>query len=177
MMIFPLPMYCQNNYQPGMEKTSDKFRDAVATPGGHGNDSNESNGLLRKTYEAIEKLHQLDLKALKTNDIDMFVTLVTDDCIMLPPAMEPICGREAIRNYLNDKFMEWKNYEVARYDQQFEEVKVIGGLAYEWGTSKGVYYMKNGGPDIFENSRMFRILHSQPDGSWKIARVMWHDVL
>jgi len=106
----------------------------------------------------------------------MLVTLVTDDCIMPPPAMEPIYGREAIRNYLNDKFMEWKNYEVARYDQQFEEVKVIGALAYEWGTSKGVYYMKNGGPDIFENSRMFRILRSQPDGSWKIARVMWHDV-
>lgn len=95
---------------------------------------------------------------------------------MLPPAMEAICGREAIRNYLNEKFMEWENYEVARYDQQFEEVEVLGELAYEWGTSKGVYYMKDDGPDIFENSRIFRILRSQPDGSWKIARIIWHDV-
>jgi ketosteroid isomerase-like protein len=159
-----------------MEKTSEKARKAVATPGGQGNDSKKNHGLPKKTSAAIEKLHQLDLKAMKTHDIDMLVRLLTDDCIMLPPAMEPLCGHEAIRDYLNDKFMEWKNYEVAQYDHQFEEVKVIGELAYEWGTSRGVYYMKNDGPDIFENSRIFRILRSQPDGSWKFARIMWHDV-
>lgn len=128
------------------------------------------------TYSAINKLHRMDLTALKTHNVDMFVGLVTEDCIMLPPALKPLCGREAIRNYLEDKFMEWKAYAVERFEQEFNEVQIMGDLAYEWGTSRGAYYMKNGGPEIFENSRIFRILRHQPDGSWKIARVMWNDV-
>lgn len=155
-----------------MEKTLNCYRNTFA-PWGEGNGNNDQ---LRKTFAAIDQLHQKDMAALKTHNIDMLVSLVTEDCIMLPPALRPLCGRDAIRNFLSDKFIEWKTYNVARYDQEFEEVEVIGNVAYEWGTSKGVYYMKNGGPGIFENSRIFRILRSQPDGSWKISRMMWHDV-
>jgi hypothetical protein len=53
---------------------------------------------------------------------------------------------------------------------------MLGKWVYEWGTSKGVHYMKSVRPDIFENSRIFRILRLQPDRSWKIARIMLHDV-
>jgi uncharacterized protein (TIGR02246 family) len=159
-----------------MGKKSDKLLNPVNLSGNQGNDHYGNNNLLRNTYAAIDKLHQMDLAAFKAHNIDMLVKLVTEDCVMLPPAQGPICGREAIRNYFNEKFMEWETYNVAQFDQQFEEVKLMGELAYEWGTSKGVFYMKNGGPDIFENSRLFRILRSQPDGSWKIARVIWNDV-
>lgn len=159
-----------------MEKTSDNMRNSVISNDEAINKCNDNADLAGKTYPAIDRLHQMDLEALKTHNVDMLVTLVTDDCIMLPPAMSPLFGLDAIRSYLTDKFLEWNTYKVARYDQKFEEVKVVGDVAYEWGTSRGAYYMKNGGPDIFENSRMFRILRSQPDGSWKIARMMWHDV-
>ena len=159
-----------------MERTSDNIQNAVAAKSGTIEDSDDNAGLLRKTYPAIDKLHQMDLAALKIHKVDMLVTLMTEDCIMLPPAREPLCGRDEIRNYLNDKFTEWKTYKVARCDQKFEEVNVIGDMAYEWGTSHGVYYMKNGGPAIFENTRIFRILRLQPDRTWKIARVMWHEI-
>jgi uncharacterized protein (TIGR02246 family) len=159
-----------------MKKTSNKDSNAVAISTGSTKESNLKPDRLSKTYAAIDQLHQMDLDTFKTRDIDTQVKLVTEDCVMLPPAMRPLCGREAIRNYLTDKFREWGPYAVALCDQQFEEVKLIGDMAYEWGTFRGVYYMKNGGPEIFENSRLFRILRSQPDGSWKIARVMWHDI-
>lgn len=160
-----------------MEKISNKCRDSIPNSTELNNDIICDSDQLRKKYAAIDQLHQMDLDAFKIRDVERQVMLVTEDCIMLPPALGALCGREAIRNYLIDKFMEWKQYEVARIDQQFEEVKLVGDTAYEWGTFKGVYYMKNNGPEIFENSRMFRILRSQPDGSWKIARMMWHDVL
>jgi ketosteroid isomerase-like protein len=165
-----------NNLWTIMGKKSDNFRIPDILSENQGKDCNGNNEQITNTIASIDKMHQMDLEAFKTNNIDMLVKLVTDDCIMLPPAQGPICGREAIRNYFKEKFMEWKAYKVAFYDQQFEEVKLMGELAYEWGTSKGVFYMKNGGPDIFENSRLFRILRSQPDGSWKIARVIWNDV-
>jgi uncharacterized protein (TIGR02246 family) len=159
-----------------MKRTSNNPAKAVTSDFVQVIDSHNNKELLAKTYEAIEQLHQMDKCALMTHDIDMFISLVTEDCIMLAPALKPLCGRQEIRNYLDDKFMEWTAYEVAELDQQFDEVKVIGNLAYEWGTSRGIYYMKNGGPDIFENSRIFRILRHQPDGSWKIARAIWNDV-
>jgi uncharacterized protein (TIGR02246 family) len=159
-----------------MEKISNNLRKSNIHADETNNNSHENNRLLRNKYEAINQLHQKDMAALQTQNIDMFVTLVTEDCIMLPPAWGPLCGRDAIWNYLKDKYTEWETYKVASYDQQFEEIKIIGDIAYEWGTSKGVYNMKKGGPDIFENSRVFRILRSQPDGSWKIARAIWHDV-
>ncbi len=159
-----------------MEKPSHNFRKSFAFRG-RKTDKSQSNPVrLSKTYASIDHLHQMDIKALKTHNVEMFVDLVTEDCIMLPPALKPLCGREAIRNYLEDKFMEWKAYVVASFEQEFDEIRVIGDMAYEWGTSRGAYYMKNGGPDIFENSRIFRILRHQPDGSWKISRAIWNDV-
>ena len=159
-----------------MKRTTKKSQNPVIASGSTGNEYKDSKKYLSKAYAAIDQLHEMDLAALKENNIDMSVKLVTEDCIMLPPALGPIHGHEHIRNYLNEKFMQWRPYKVVRYDQQFEEVIVADGWAYEWGTCQGAYYMKNGGPDIFENSRIFRILRSQPDGSWKIARIMWHDI-
>jgi uncharacterized protein (TIGR02246 family) len=159
-----------------MEKTSNKYRKSSTIKGRTADKIHSNTGKLSKTYASINHLHKMDIKALKTHNVEMFVGLVTEDCIMLPPALKPLCGREAIRNYLEDKFMEWKAYVVASFDQEFDEIRVIGDMAYEWGTSRGAYYMKNGGPDIFENSRIFRILRHQPDGSWKIARAIWNDV-
>jgi uncharacterized protein (TIGR02246 family) len=163
-------------YYTAMEKKSKNLCNTVNVSRSTDNDSS-NNDLLNRRHTAIDQLHRMDLEALKTHNVDMLVALFTEDCIMLPPALSPLCGRDAIRSYLTDKLIEWEIYEIASYDQHFEEVKVVGDMAYEWGTSKGVYYMKNDGQNIFENSRMFRILRSQPDGSWKIARVIWHDVL
>lgn len=158
-----------------MEKPLDSIRDAIKVQVTSGTDS-RMNDRVRKAYESIDSLHKQDLDASKTSDIDLLISLFTEDCIMLPPGSGPVCGHDSIRSYLTDKCQECRKYNVAKYDQHFEEIKVMDDLAYEWGTIKGVYYMKTGGPDIFENSRLFRILRRQPDDSWKIARVMWHDV-
>jgi uncharacterized protein (TIGR02246 family) len=125
---------------------------------------------------AIEKLHEIDMAAAKIHDINTLITLMTDDGILLPPGQEPIRGRDAIWKFMKEQLPENQNYEITEYVQHFEEVKIIGDWAYEWATFHGTYHLKSGGPDLYERSRLFRILRRQPDGSWKVARSIWHEL-
>jgi uncharacterized protein (TIGR02246 family) len=123
---------------------------------------------------AIEKLHETDMAAAKIHDIDTLITLMTDDCILLPPGQEPIRGRGAIWKFMQEQLPENQKYEITEYVQHFEEVKIIGDWAYEWATFHGTYHLKSGGPDLYERSRLFRILCRHSDGSWRVARSIWH---
>ncbi len=55
---------------------------------------------LETDLAAIQKLHATDMAAAKIHDIQTLITLVTEDCILLPPKQEPIRGREAIWKYM-----------------------------------------------------------------------------
>jgi len=125
---------------------------------------------------AIQKLHETDMAAAKIHDINTLITLMTDDCILLPPGQEPIRGRDAIWKFMQEQLPENQKYEITEYVQHFEEVKIIGDWAYEWATFNGTYHLKSGGPDMHERSRLFRILRRQLDGSWKVARAIWHEL-
>ena len=124
----------------------------------------------------IEKLHQTDMAAAKVYDIETLSTLWTDDCVLLQPGQEPISGREALWAYMQANLEEQKQYEITEYVQEFEEVKILGDWAYEWGTFHGAYRPVSGGEIIRERARLFRILKRQPDGSWKCARAIWHEL-
>jgi uncharacterized protein (TIGR02246 family) len=125
---------------------------------------------------AIKTLHETDMAAAKIHDINTLITLMTDDCILLPPGQEPIRGRDAILKFMQEQLSENQKYEIIEYDQNFEEVKIIGDWAYEWATFHGTYHLKSGGPNLYERSKLFRILRRQPDGSWKVARSIWHEL-
>lgn len=125
---------------------------------------------------AIEKLHAADIAAAKIHDIHTLITLLAEDCILLPPKQEPLCGREAIWNYMQAQLPESQKYEITEYIQHFEEIKIFGDWAYEWATFYGAYHPKSGGPDLYERSRLFRILRRQQDGTWQVARAIWHEL-
>lgn len=124
----------------------------------------------------IEKLHETDMAAAKIHDINTLITLMTDDCILLPPGQEPIRGHDAIWRFMQEQLPESQKYKITEYVQHFEEVKIIGDWAYEWATFHGTYHLISGGPDLYERSRLFRILRRQSDGSWKVARSIWHEL-
>jgi ketosteroid isomerase-like protein len=119
---------------------------------------------------AIEKLHQADSAAARIHDINTLITLWTDDGILFLPEREPIRGKAAIWKYMQEQLPGSQKYEISEYLQQFEEVRILGDWAYEWGTFSGTYHLKSGGPDLHERARLFRVLRRQSDGSWKCHR-------
>ena len=134
------------------------------------------NDLQEPDLAAIQRLHETDMAAAKIHDIRTLITLITDDCILLPPGHEPIRGRDAIWKFMQEQLPENQNYKITEYVQHFEEVKIIGDWAFEWATFHGIFRHKSGGADLHERSRLFRVLRRQSDGSWKVARAIWHEL-
>ena len=125
---------------------------------------------------AIQKLHETDMAAAKIQDFETLITLCADDCIMLPPGQEAIVGKDAIWAFMQESADEENQFEILEYVHNFDEVKLVGEWAYEWGTFRGAYRPVEGGDTIRVRQRLFRILQRQSDESWKVARAMWHDL-
>ena len=131
-------------------------------------------GASREDLAAIERLHRIDRTAAKKHDIETLIALFTDDGILFPPGEEPIRGKDALWAYMQRSLPEMKKFEITEYVQRFDEVLISGDWAYEWGTFTGTYRLREGGLDLRERSRLFRVLRRQDDGSWKVHRSIWH---
>jgi hypothetical protein len=80
----------------------------------------------------IQKLHKTDMAAAKIHDIHVLIALITDSCILLPPEQEPIRGRDAIWKFMQEQLPENQKYDITKYIQNFEEIKIIGNWPYEF---------------------------------------------
>jgi uncharacterized protein (TIGR02246 family) len=136
----------------------------------------ESDKQLEKDLEAIQRLHESDWKASKQFDFDTLITLWTDDGVLLQPNKKPIIGKKALFKYLRQEFKQTQNYDILEYRHDFQEVKITGDWAYEWGTFYGKVRMHKDGKLVNHQARLLRILKRQTDGSWKCARAIWHEL-
>jgi uncharacterized protein (TIGR02246 family) len=125
--------------------------------------------------QAIQALHQKDMAASRVRDVATLLSLCSDDCVMLPPGEDPIVGREAIRKSLERDLEQEQEYQITEYVHNFEEVKVIGEWAFEWGMFSAAAEPVGGGPPIKSSGKILRILARQTDGTWKVARSIWNN--
>lgn len=127
-----------------------------------------------KDMEAITQLHQRDMQASKTWDVETLVSLWTDDIVALPEGGKPIIGKEANRASLLKLREQSQGLEITDYKLTFNEVKILGDWAFEWGKFEGVVKPAAGGEPESSSGKVMRILRRQPDGSWKVARTMYN---
>ena len=126
--------------------------------------------------DAINALHQRDIEASKKWDVDALVSLWSDDIVMLAQGEPPLIGKDANRAAILRLREESREVQIADYILSFNEVKIAGDWAFEWGTYSGTVKPIAGGDAIRTTGKVFRVLKKDPDGSWKIARAMYdHD--
>jgi uncharacterized protein (TIGR02246 family) len=123
----------------------------------------------------IEELHRRDVEASKAQDLRTLLSLWTDDGVLLVPGRAPIIGKEALKAYLKAEAEATRTYTIARYEQQWKEIKIAGDWAFEWGFFDGEAHPVSGGQPIKQKAKMMRILKRQKDGSWKCARAIYHE--
>ena len=124
--------------------------------------------------EGIEALQKRDIAASIAFDVNALLDLWTDDAVLLPPRHEPVVGKAALRRFLEEKKEQYANYDVLAYDEQWNEVMVIGEYAYQWGTVS--FRMRP--PTGSEHEGVVhavRILKREEDGNWRVARAMWNE--
>jgi uncharacterized protein (TIGR02246 family) len=123
--------------------------------------------------EAVNALHQKDMEASRKWDVDTLATLWADDIVTLSQGDPPMIGKEANRAAMLRLRDDTKDLQIADYITSFNEVKIIGDWAFEWGTYSGTVRPVAGGEAVRSSGKVMRVLKKDKDGAWKIARAMY----
>ena len=125
--------------------------------------------------QAIEDLHQDDIAGSLAFDIDKLTNTWDDDVISMPPGSQPIVGKAANHEYLQSQQKAMANVEILGYEEAWDEVRLLGDYAYEYGTIKSRIREQNAKDETPLEFNVMRVLKKQPSGSWKIYRTIWNN--
>jgi uncharacterized protein (TIGR02246 family) len=135
----------------------------------------DENGGHEEALGAIERLHLADMAASKAGDFRALRALMSDDAVVMPPGGRATRGREALDASFARMEGSMATVEVLEYVLDFEEVKVLGDYAFEWGTIRGAMRPRGGGEIERSSYHVMRILQRQRDGEWKVHRTIWNE--
>jgi len=99
-------------------------------------------------------------------DIDQFMSLWTEDGILMPPNGPAVIGKDQIRVRTIGRFDQF-TFDLNGTEA---EVEVAGGWAFTRGNYTITVTPKEGGQPAFIDGKYISILERQPDGSWKMHR-------
>jgi ketosteroid isomerase-like protein len=125
--------------------------------------------------QAINALHDKDIQASLALDANALESLWTDDIVTMAPGAPPLAGREANRARLDKQLEQMKSVEILSYNEQFQEVQVVGDWAWEYGSITGRTRPFSGGEETEMHFNLLRVLKRQPDGTYRIARTIYND--
>lgn len=120
---------------------------------------------------AIVALEHRDDEASKINDVDVLVSLWTEDGVLLQPRSQAAVGIGAIRQVLEQQKQQSASISTLAYDEDWKERCILGDEAYEWGEISVTIRLPNG-KEVTQAAHSIRILRRQKDGSWKFARAI-----
>jgi ketosteroid isomerase-like protein len=126
---------------------------------------------------AIQELDDREIKANLALDVRALELLWDPEVVTMPPGHAAVNGLEANRAYLEQEAKEMENFQILGYEQVWQEVRIMGDYAYEYGTVQTRVAPMNPGPEVDNTYNMMRILKKQPDGSWRIYRAIWNSAL
>jgi ketosteroid isomerase-like protein len=137
--------------------------------------SAEQKQQLQDDMEAIQSLHNKDIEASMALDEGALEALWTDDIVTMHPGEPPVVGKAANVAKLQAVIEQMKGQEILAYNEEWQEIRIEGDWAYEWGAITGRMHPYNERNETSYRYNAVRILQRQPDGSWKIARSIYND--
>lgn len=112
-----------------------------------------------------------------TGDARFFEGILADDVVIMPPGIAAIEGAPAclefIRHVLQENAREFERRVMTHVDA---EVSVSGDVAFDRGSFSQTLTPLAGGDEIHEQGQYLRVYARAPDGSWRIARVIWNNL-
>ncbi|HEY7740802.1 MAG TPA: nuclear transport factor 2 family protein [Steroidobacteraceae bacterium] len=127
----------------------------------------------KSSLKAIQRLHLRDMRASAAGDFRALRALVDDEAVMFPPGGAPQRGAKEFDVAFERMAATPKTHEVVSYRLDFEEVKVFGNYAVEWGAIRGATREITTGRIVESEYHVMRVLRRQKNGSWKVYRSIW----
>ena len=119
---------------------------------------------------AINEIREREIIGAEAGDIELLLSLRTDNFIAIPPNQPSVEGKEAVGEFLTESHNQTDTELIFMSD----EITISGDWAYDRGTHKGTVTPKNDGEPVnFEGTYLF-ILKRQTDNSWKYSLAMWN---
>ncbi|MGZ4817688.1 MAG: YybH family protein [Terriglobales bacterium] len=143
-------------------------------PRGHRSATPAPQHNLEEDQKAIADLQRRDIDANIAVDTDKIMALRTGDVVYLVPGRSPLVGQDAVRNYLEEIRRQLADWDMIGYEEQWQEVQVVGDFAFEWGTINIRARQENEKRESTAVRNVIQVLKRQPDGDWKIARAIWN---
>ena len=122
----------------------------------------------RGDKQAIER--RIERRELVTNrgDANAFAKLFTDDAVIMPTNRTNIVGTSAIKKW-EQAFNEEYHVET---ELEPEEIVLLGNWAYVRLRVRGILTPRQGGDPVRVNGKELAVLQRQPDGNWRVSRLM-----
>jgi uncharacterized protein (TIGR02246 family) len=119
---------------------------------------------------AIRVVSSEIIAADNTGDAAAVIRFYADDAVLLPPNGAPVVGKDAIRARYEEGFRHFR----FMISSTSEEIHVFGDWAFDRGITEGKTIPKTSEPPKQIHDKYVMILHREPSGAWKIARLIWN---
>ena len=114
--------------------------------------------------KTIEKLNQAEVRAVLANDVRSLMSLWSDDLVLLPPAGPIQRVRSSYDEMLRQGMEQSRVLDFLECVFDFEEIKVLGDYAFEWGTYRWSARPRAGSSRPTRGSRRVRLASTRPSG-------------
>jgi uncharacterized protein (TIGR02246 family) len=121
---------------------------------------------------AIEEVLNQYTLAMNTGDLDLWMSLYTDDTIKMVPDVPATFGKEELRASMQPLFDNFTFEEMTLFDV---EIQLAGRWAFTYCNFTATMIPKAGGEPLYMDAKDLCIFERQADGSWKIARDCWNN--
>jgi uncharacterized protein (TIGR02246 family) len=118
----------------------------------------------------IKRISATRAKAFNDGNANVIADAFAENGILMPPDMGSMKGREAVREYYQRIFDQYKTF----LESGYEEVKVSVDIAYGVGYAKVKLVPHGGGDTLVSTAKYINILHRQNDGSWLTTHDIWN---
>ncbi len=118
---------------------------------------------------AINALPEQYTAAVNSSDAAAVAATYADDAIEMPPYLAATEGKQAIQARYEAIFKEY----ALKFASTLLETQVAGDWAYARGNYTSTATPKSGKP-LEDSGKYLLIAKRQPDGSWKVYRVIWN---
>jgi uncharacterized protein (TIGR02246 family) len=124
---------------------------------------------LETDIKAIQELSAQYGRTVSAGDVDGYISLFTDDGVVMPPNAEIVKGKEAVLSIAQSRFGSYKEMGLEEVTTP-DEIHIFGDWAFDLGITS---YKTHANPTI-QTNKYIRIWRKQSDNSWKLARVIWN---
>lgn len=110
-------------------------------------------------------------EALRSNDLEKFMTYVADDVFFMPAGEPPIRGKEAMRKWMTAFLSQYRTTSLTLADR---EMRVADGWAVELGTYEWGLAPAAGGATTVDRGNYMQVWQQRPDKTWSFAREVYN---